>query len=502
VGPADRARRALEVLISPALEAIVEMALLRVERDCFEAWSHDGSVRFSRERDSGGWAFRVEGIEGHDPLANRAPDCFPTLAAERAGLRPHRLANSYPFAYLQVSQLFDHPAAPDICVVHTAAHHWGERGGHIGEHGSMDVVQARSPLVFAGPGIRSLGQLEDACLLIDVAPTVLCLLGCAPGRGVARDGSVRDGLLLARQDGRVLTELLDGSGRPDHVVGILLDGCNSNVLLDLVAAGAAPNIGRLMAGGATFRCGAVSCLPTVTLPNHTSILSGCFPGHHGLLHNAWYDRSRREQVVTNSPSEWPTSMRWLKPGIETIHTALLRHRPGALTISVNEPCDVGASYSTFDVIRRKEPFEAPAGASYATDRFVSLDPDYRWSTVVDDAAVAQFEGIWSGEYRGRRWGVPDFSWVNFTLTDSAFHAGGPYSEIAAASVADSDRRIGALLAAVERRGAYGRTAFFVVADHGMEETDPEVRGDWAPALAAAGVAFRDEGFGFLYLEDP
>ena len=34
-------------------------------------------------------------------------------------------------------------------------------------------------------------------------------------------------------------------------------------------------------------------LPTVTLANHTSILTGRLPGHHGILHNAWFDRAPR-----------------------------------------------------------------------------------------------------------------------------------------------------------------------------------------------------------------
>jgi predicted AlkP superfamily pyrophosphatase or phosphodiesterase len=89
-------------------------------------------------------------------------------------------------------------------------------------------------------------------------------------------------------------------------------------------------------------------------------------------------------------------------------------------------------------------------------------------------------------------------WCNFTLTDSAFHAGGPHSEIAAASVRDTDARIGEVLAAVERAGAFDDTAFVLVADHGMQETDPAVSGDWDVALRAAGLEFRDEGYGFLY----
>jgi hypothetical protein len=45
------------------------------------------------------------------------------------------------------------------------------------------------------------------------------------------------------------------------------------------------------------------------------------------------------------------------------------------------------------------------------------------------------------------------------------------------------------------------TAFVVVADHGMQQTDPTVTGDWDEPLRAAGVRFRDEGYGFLYLDE-
>ena len=51
--------------------------------------------------------------------------------------------------------------------------------------------------------------------------------------------------------------------------------------------------------GTAYRHGAMAGLPTVTLANHTSILTGAMPGHHGILHNAWYDRSAGEQVITD-----------------------------------------------------------------------------------------------------------------------------------------------------------------------------------------------------------
>jgi phosphonoacetate hydrolase len=56
-----------------------------------------------------------------------------------------------------------------------------------------------------------------------------------------------------------------------------------------------------------------------------------------------------------------------------------------------------------------------------------------------------------------------------------------------------------VLASVERAGASDDTAFLLVADHGMEENDPAVRGDWDVPLREAGLQFRDEGYSFLYL---
>ena len=271
----------------------------------------------------------------------------------------------------------------------------------------------------------------------------------------------------------------------DHVVAMLLDGTNANVLYDLAARGKAPNLARLMASGCTYRYGAIASLPTVTLANHTTILTGRHPGHHGILHNAWVDRVTGDQVVTNSPTTWISAMEWLAPGTETVHQALHRGRPGAVSVSVNEPCDVGADYSVFELMRSGEPIDRPPPVDElpdATQRFVRPSKDYRWSSLIDHTAVEQFVGIWSGTYRGRRWKLPEFTWVNFTLTDAAFHEGGPYSEIAATSVADTDARIGRILEAVERSGVWDRTAFFVVADHGMELADSAVTGDWDVAL--------------------
>ena len=501
---AASAAAALGVLCAPELASVVEM-VLTVREGAYEAHSVDGRVRFSRRRAGGAFTYEILSVEGTDPLADQSAGRFAGYDDEAAGRFPTRSDNAYPHGYEQVSQFFDAPMAPDLCVVHSAAHNYEDRGGHRGEHGSLDVVQARAPFVLAGRGVRSQGMVDRSCRLIDVAPTLAALMGLRRGAGVGLDGRPRADAYLARQDGEALTDLLHPAGGPPrHVVGFLLDGCNPNTLYRLAASGRAPNVARLMAMGTSFRHGAIAGMPTVTLANHTSVLTGVYPGHHHILHNAWWDRASGEVVTTNSPATWPAAMQRLAPGVETLFGAVHRHEPGAFTAAVNEPADAGATYSTLDFFRRGEipPFpRGPEDTPHTTLGFAQGVGDYRFNTMIDHMAMEQAVGLWRGRYLGQDYRQrPTFMWVSFQLTDAAFHAGGPRSEIAAAAVADTDGRIGEILAAVEQAGAFDDTAFLLVADHGMEETNPGVQGDWDQSLAAAGISFRDEGAGFIYLD--
>jgi phosphonoacetate hydrolase len=485
--------KALAVLVDPELSPIVDMVLWRRGGDEYEAASAEGRVVFRRNGGNGGGFATVE-TEGRDPFATQSPSHLAGIDAELADPHPARSDNSYPFACEQTAQLFDHPSSPDLCVVHSAAHNWEDQGGHRGEHGSLGVLQARAPFVIAGKGVRNDGMVSRAARLVDVAPTIARLLGVTPRS---------DHTYFSGQDGEARTDVIDETSEPPrHIVGFLLDGTNPNVLYAMAASGAAPSIARLIEMGTAYEWGAIAGMPTVTLANHTSIITGRYPGHHGILHNAWWDRQRREQVITNSQATWPWSMQHLVDGVETLHHAIHRTWPDACTVSVNEPCDVDADYSTFDFFRTGDvpPMpRTPDGLPHVSERFVRPSKDYSWSSVVDHMCVEQAVGIWNGEYRGTTYPLPRFTWCNFTLTDSAFHAGGPHSEIAEASVRDTDARIGDVLNAVEHAGVFDDTAFVLVADHGMQETDPAVTGDWDVRLRDAGIPFRDEGYGFIYL---
>ena len=94
---------------------------------------------------------------------------------------------------------------------------------------------------------------------------------------------------------------------------------------------------------------------------------------------------------------------------------------------------------------------------------------------------------------------PRLTWWNTTLTDSAHHAGGPGSPIARAGLRDADARLGVWLDLIEARGLTGDTVVLLTADHGMQAAVPGCTGDWDAALTEAGVPYRDEAYGFLYL---
>lgn len=473
---------ALEVLLSDALSDIVDLVLTRGEGpDRVVAYARDGSCEFTR-------AGLIRST-GRNPLERQDAGAFSPLEAELAGVRPKAAEHSYPFAYENAAQLFDDPRAPDIAVVHTPAHNWEERGGHRGEHGSLNVVQSRAPLILAGAGVAARGRIDDAAMMVDVAPTIATLLGVE---------SLSEHGVMKGQDGEVLGQALAGD-RPDRVVAFLCDGSNANVLYAMAEAGELPAFGRLMAGGAWYGRGLIASFPSATLANHTTALTGAHPGHHGVLHNAYYDRATARQIVTNAPETWHLARDELSVDVETIHEAVARSG-GGFTASVNEPTDRGSAYTTFDFFRRGEVRDLqgalPQAASipHATREFADRKREYGWASGADHLAVQQAQQLWSGIAGNAR---PRFLWINLILPDAGNHAGGPYSDIGHAALRDTDRRLGDLLNAFDWGG--GRTAFVVLADHGMEESDPECKGDFDDALTKAGVGFRDEAYGFLYL---
>jgi phosphonoacetate hydrolase len=471
---------AVDVLCDASLTHVVDLVAY-ADGDAIVVANTSGAARLSRSD----LHAPAEVIQGRNPVELQDPLAFATLASELADRSPPNERNSYPWAAERLSSLFAAPAAPDIAVVHTGKHYWPDKCGHIGEHGSLGVVQSRAPLLLSGAAVTARGMVAAAARVVDVAPTLAWLAGVSLGSLGDLDGQALVDLLVPRPDGQV--------------VGLLWDGCNANSLYSLAAAGELPAVARLLARGCALSGGAVAEFPSVTLVNHTCALTGVGPGRHGIVNNAYYDRVLGEQKLTNDARTWHRWAEWLEPGVRTVF-----QRVDAPTACVNEPADSGASYSTFSLIRdagnaggasdMDSLLPAPSADPHATQEYVDERRDYAWSSSVDAVGLTQMLDLWPSRSE-----APRLTWWNTLLTDTGHHAGGPHSPIARAAMRDADARLGVFLDHLERIGALDSTTFVLTADHGSEGADPECRGDWDAPLTDAGVNFRDEANGFLYL---
>lgn len=422
-------------------------------------------------------------LAGVNPVANQDPLHATPREAALADPSPPNSRNAYPLAFARLSSAFaDVERSPDLVVVHTPRHHWPERGGHLGEHGSLDAGQSRAPLLLSGAGIAARGMLPRAARVVDVGPTLAALCGAdMPGA-----------------DGAALTDLIESGARPRHVIGLLWDGANANDLYAMAAAGELPSVARLLERGCALQGGAVAEFPSVTLVNHTSAITGVGPGRHGIVGNVFHDRVTGEQVLANDSGTWHRACELLRPGVQTVFEAV---GGGAC---VNEPVDRGADYSTMALIRASgkaggasalnDALPSPADDPLADQGWVARAPHYAWSSQVDALGLAQVCQLFSGEAP-----LPGLTWWNTTLTDTGHHGGGPYSPESRAAMRDADHRLSALLALLDKQGLTDDVAFLLTADHGSEGADPGCTGDWDAALQQTGITYRDEGFGAIYL---
>jgi hypothetical protein len=465
------------VLSDPSLASEVDTVLRRTDHG-YRATSSRGHAEFRRTEEY----FEVLSESGHSPLADDSVDQRLAPADEHDGAWDPLGVHATPHAMDSIAQYFDSEHAPDLAVLHAPTHRFH---GNAGEHGSLSTTQARAPFIAAGAGVVARGVVDDHVRAVDVAPTLAALLGCTPIDGHDGRGRARSGVHLAVQDGQARTELIDDTELPDHVVVFLLDGTNPNALTASIERGDAPTIGSLVERGTSYRHGSIASLPTATLGNHMTQLTGVHPGHSGVLHNTWYDRAADRIVDLLDFDQMVRARDHLRADIETLHEALHRNEPDARSIVTYEYGDRGADWSTYaEMSSRSEPppLADEDRRRHRTEEFFA-DPGYRFKSLVDAQSVNQARWAWSGALGA----LPRFTWVTLNLTDEAGHSGGPHSEMAMAAIADSDGRVGDVLGSIDAAGALDRTAVVVLADHGMQQTADGEPVDVSAHLSEAGV---------------
>ena len=85
-----------------------------------------------------------------------------------------------------------------------------------------------------------------------------------------------------------------GQQKKHYVVLVSLDGFR----YDYAVKYGATNLEQIAADGASAPDGMIPSFPSITFPNHLSIVTGLYPEHHGIIENNFYDPARKEKYAS------------------------------------------------------------------------------------------------------------------------------------------------------------------------------------------------------------
>ncbi len=223
-----------------------------------------------------------------------------------------------------------------------------------------------------------------------------------------------------------------------------VDGMDIDHFARLLEAGKLPNISRYLTDrGVTVR-GAVASLPTITYANNVSFSTALLPGHHGIVGNKWFDRSKLifqdyGAIKTYQQVDGDFSAR-------NIYEVLGEE----FTATILTPVRRGAT--------RKIDNWASAGIAWY----------FGLHETINELTMLRFELIADLANRTGRW--PKFILAYFVTPDTVGHAQGASSQAYTDMLLDIDRRIGQICRSLDNAGVLKRTYVTLVSDHGFVDT--------------------------------
>ncbi len=246
-----------------------------------------------------------------------------------------------------------------------------------------------------------------------------------------------------------------------HVVLISLDGYPAYALRDPHTP--APTLRRLIAEGAWAPDGMTPVNPTVTWPNHTSMVTGVDASRHGVLYNGM--PVRKDGSVRIDP--------WV-PKLELVQAPTvydLAHAHGLTSAEVDWVAvqDAPTIDFAFSEVPKKN---APIVTEMIGAAVVSADD-------IDGFAKSPIT------YRDEIWTQaaihilqkhhPNLLLVHLLTTDSTQHKYGARSLGAISALALADRQVERLIDAARSAGILAQTTFLVVSDHGFHTAKRQIR---------------------------
>lgn len=246
--------------------------------------------------------------------------------------------------------------------------------------------------------------------------------------------------------------------RPDRLILISIDGLVPDYYLNPDKYGLkVPVLREMVARGAAF-AGAEGVFPTVTYPNHTTVVTGVLPAEHGIVTNTPHDPFNR----TND------GWYWYSEDIKVPTLWDVARQARRTTAIVSWPASIGAkvghNFPEYRVVRSED--DVKLIRTLSTPGLVS-DFEQRHGRIpgerITDRTRAQMAAYLIERHR------PDLLLVHLTDLDGAQHRNGPGSAEAIATLEQIDRHLGTIRGAAQRAGTAEHTAWIIVSDHGFRE---------------------------------
>ncbi len=225
-----------------------------------------------------------------------------------------------------------------------------------------------------------------------------------------------------------------------------------------------PNLRLLMAEGA-YAQGAISVMPTVTFPAHTTMITGVNPNRHGIMTNEVFDP---DGLLGGG---W----HWYYDDIKVPNLFGQAHAAGLKTATVTWPVTAGAP------IDLNLPDMYPIPNLREAKNMLSLARSPRTEKILTELlpapeALVHMKDDLRAKVAVRFWeDRPDFMAVHFLELDEAHHRFGPRAPEALAVMEYIDDCIGQLFEALRTTGRWDQTTVVLVSDHGFMATENEVR---------------------------
>ncbi|MDE2427149.1 MAG: alkaline phosphatase family protein [Burkholderiales bacterium] len=211
---------------------------------------------------------------------------------------------------------------------------------------------------------------------------------------------------------------------------------------DYLQRGVSPNLNVLASQGVRAIAMHPS-YPSITFPNHYTLVTGLRPDHHGIVGNTMEDRAIPNVVFKLSNHDAVTDRRWWDQAEPVWVTAEKNHvATGIMFWPGSEAAIHGVRPSNY------RPFDG------------NIKPDSRVDTMLG----------WLDKTGAQR---PGFLTVYFDDVDHAGHESGPASAEVNQAVARVDQTIGRMLQGLQAR--HIRANIVIVSDHGMAEISPARR---------------------------